>query len=93
MWLIGAGLFGVFGQLLLTNSYKHSEASVLAPFTYVSMLWSIVIGWAFFAEVPTLPMLLGSALIIAAGVAIVVRERQLGLRRAAEAKVRAKGMQ
>ena len=93
VWLIGAGLIGVAGQLLLTGSYAHAEASVLAPFTYVSMLWAIVIGWAVFAEAPTVPMLAGSALIIVSGVAIVLRERQLGLRRAAEAKVRAKGMQ
>lgn len=93
VWLIGAGLVGVAGQLLLTGSYVHAEASTLAPFTYASMLSAIAIGWAVFAEVPTLPMLAGSALIIASGVAIFLRERQLGLRRAAEAKVRAKGMQ
>lgn len=93
VFLIGAGLIGAAGQLCLTASYTHAEAGVLAPFTYISMLWAILIGWLVFAEIPTLPMLGGSALIVSAGVAIVLRERQLGLRRAAEAKVRAKGMQ
>lgn len=93
VWLIGAGVFGVAGQLFLTNSYRYAEASVLAPFTYVSMIWAVLIGWFVFDEVPTLPMLAGSALIVASGVAIVLRERQLGKRMAAEAKVRAKGMQ
>lgn len=93
VWLLGAGLIGVAGQLLLTNSYKHAEAGVLAPFTYVSMLWAVLIGWFAFDELPTVPMLAGSALIIAAGAAIAWRERQLGLQRAAEAKVRAKGWQ
>jgi drug/metabolite transporter (DMT)-like permease len=46
-----------------------------------------------FGEVPTAHMLAGSALIIGAGVAIFLRERHLGLRQAAEAKLRAKGMQ
>lgn len=93
VFMIGAGLLGLVGQLLLTISYRYAEAGVLAPFTYVSMLWALVIGWLAFDEMPTLPMLAGSALIIASGLAIVLRERQLGLKRAAEAKVRAKGMQ
>ncbi|NNF23683.1 MAG: DMT family transporter [Rhodobacteraceae bacterium] len=91
--LLTAGAIGGFGQLILTTSYRHAEAGVLAPFTYISMLWAILIGWFFFAEVPTVPMLAGSSLIILAGVAIVLRERQLGLKRAAEAKVRARVMQ
>ena len=91
--LLGAGVLGGAGQLLLTTSYRHAEAGVLAPFTYVAMLWAIVIGYLVFAEVPTVQTLLGAALIIGSGVAIFLRERQLGLRRAAEAKLRLKGMQ
>lgn len=91
--LLGAGVVGGAGQLFLTSSYRYADAGVLAPFTYLSMLWAVIIGWLFFDEVPTLYMVAGSALIIAAGVAIFLRERQLGLRRSAEAKVRAKGWQ
>ena len=90
-WLLGAGAIGGAGQLFLTASYRYAEAGVLAPFTYVSMLWAIAIGWWVFGEVPTAPMLAGSALVIGAGIAIVLRERALGMRRAAEAKLRAKG--
>ncbi len=93
VFLLGAGVIGAVGQLCLTTSYRFAEAGVLAPFTYVSMLWAVLIGWTVFGEVPTLHMLAGSVLIIGAGVAIFLRERQLGLRQAAEAKVRAKGMQ
>jgi drug/metabolite transporter (DMT)-like permease len=91
--LLGAGVVGGAGQLFLTSSYRYADAGVLAPFTYLSMLWAVILGWLFFDEVPTLYMVAGSALIIAAGVAIFLRERQLGLRRSAEAKVRAKGWQ
>ena len=93
VYLVGAGVIGVVGQLCLTTSYRFAEAGVLAPFTYVSMLWAVLIGWVFFAEIPTLPMLAGSALIIGAGVVIFFRERQLGQRQATEGKVRAKGWQ
>lgn len=93
VFLLGAGITGGIGQLLVTSSYRDAEAGVLAPFTYTSMLWAILIGWGVFGEVPTLPMLAGSTLIIAAGVAIFLRERQLGQRQATEGKVRAKGWQ
>jgi drug/metabolite transporter (DMT)-like permease len=91
--LIGAGVLGGAGQLVLTTSYRHADAGVLAPFTYVSMLWSLSIGFVFFGDVPTLAMLSGATLVIAAGVAIWLRERQLGKRTATEGKVEAKGLQ
>ena len=66
---------------------------MLAPFTYVTMLWSLLFGFVFFAEVPTVETLVGAALIIAAGVAIWLRERQLGKRMATEGKVGAKELE
>jgi drug/metabolite transporter (DMT)-like permease len=92
-FLVGAGLIGGMGQILLTSSYRLADAGVLAPFTYVSMLWSVVIGYIWFDEIPTLPMLFGAALVILAGVVIVLRERQLGSNATARRKVSAKGLQ
>ena len=88
VYLIGAGLVGGLGQIIVTMSYKHADVGTLAPFTYTSMIWALIIGYFVFAEVPTVPMLLGAALVIAAGIAIVLRERQLGHQRTAEHKVR-----
>ncbi|MEM1374517.1 MAG: DMT family transporter [Pseudomonadota bacterium] len=92
-YLIGAGLIGGVGQILLTSSYRFADASALAPFTYSAMVWSLIIGWIWFAEIPTLPMLLGSLIVIAAGSLIVWRERKLGRDETARRKVRAKGLQ
>ncbi|NNU81182.1 DMT family transporter [Halovulum dunhuangense] len=85
--LIAAGILGGFGQIFLTSSYRFAPASVIAPFEYVSMLMAIVIGYVFFAEVPTGQTLLGGALVAAAGLLIIWRERQLGLERARARKV------
>jgi drug/metabolite transporter (DMT)-like permease len=79
--LVGAGLLGGIGQILLTESYRHAETSVIAPFEYVSMLLALVLGYLLFAEIPTRPMLIGAALIIAAGLFIIWREHRLGLER------------
>jgi drug/metabolite transporter (DMT)-like permease len=68
------GLFGVAGQLLLTYSYRHSEASLLAPLDYVSMLIAISIGYYVFGETPHLSTWIGAPLVIGAGGIILWRE-------------------
>jgi len=79
--LVGAGLLGGVGQILLTESYRHAETSVIAPFEYVSIVLALAFGYALFAEVPTAAMLGGAALIVAAGLFIIWREHRLGLER------------
>lgn len=79
--LVTAGLLGGTGQILLTSSYREADASLIAPFDYVSMLFALVIGYTVFGEAPTLTMLTGAGLVIAAGILIIWRERQLGLKR------------
>ena len=84
--LVGAGLLGGVGQILLTESYRHAETGVIAPFEYVSMLLALVLGYFVFDEVPTPTMLIGAALIVAAGLFIIWRERRLGIERRAGAR-------
>ena len=84
--LVAAGLLGGVGQILLTSSYREADASLVAPFDYASMIFALGIGYFVFAEVPTLPMLVGAALIVTAGCLIIWRERQLGLERARQRK-------
>jgi drug/metabolite transporter (DMT)-like permease len=84
--LVGAGLLGGLGQILLTSSYREADASLVAPFDYASMIFALGIGYFVFAEVPTLPMLGGAALIVMAGILIIWRERKLGLERARQRK-------
>ena len=84
--LISAGLVGGVAQILITSSYRFGAVSMLAPYDYTSMLFAIILGYVIFDELPTAMMLAGSGLVIAAGVLVIWRERQLGLERG---KVRA----
>lgn len=84
--LVLAGLLGGFGQIFLTSSYREADASLVAPFDYASMIFALGIGYFIFAEVPTITMLAGAALVITAGVLIIWRERRLGLERARQRK-------
>lgn len=81
VYLILAGILGGLAQIFLTSSFRFADASVVAPFDYASMLFAIAIGYFIFDEIPTLQMLVGAALIVLAGIIIILRERQLGLKR------------
>jgi drug/metabolite transporter (DMT)-like permease len=77
-WLIMTGIFGGFGQIAMTFSYRYAEPSLLAPFDYTSMLWAVSFGFLIFGEVPALMVLVGAAIVTAAGVFIAFREHRLG---------------
>jgi drug/metabolite transporter (DMT)-like permease len=78
--LILSGLSGGLGQILITESYRYAETSTVAPFEYTSMLFGILIGYVLFDEVPTPAVLTGGAIVIAAGLLLIWREHQLGLK-------------
>ncbi len=86
-FLVTSGIFGGLGQILLTACYREADAGVIAPFDYTSMLFALAIGYVFFAEVPTLTVLIGATIVISAGVLIIWRERKLGLERSRQRKV------
>ena len=79
--LVTAGVLGGFGQIFLTESYRHAETAVIAPFEYTSMLLALAAGYFLFAEIPTPAMLVGAVLVVFAGLIIIYRERQLGIER------------
>jgi len=85
--LVGSGICGGVGQILMTESYRHAEASTVAPFEYTSMLLGIAVGYLAFGDLPTLYTLVGGSIVVAAGLFIIWRERALGLERGRARKV------
>jgi len=79
--LISIGVLGGTGHIFLTESYRYASASLVAPFDYTSMIWALVLGYAMFGETPTSEIVLGSAIIAAAGLFVIWRERQLATMR------------
>jgi drug/metabolite transporter (DMT)-like permease len=71
--LIGAGILGGIGQILFTEAFRLTEVSTLAPLEYSSVVLAVAFGYFFFGDVPTLHMLLGGVLVVAAGLYIVFR--------------------
>lgn len=79
--LIAAGIVGGVGQILLTSCYRYADVSTIAPFEYVSLVLSLMIGWFVFSDVPTVQMLLGALIVVGSGLFIIWREHRLGLER------------
>ncbi len=71
------GMAGGIGHLCLIRALRSAPASVVAPFTYGGLVWSTIYGLVLFSELPGVWTYLGAALIIAAGLYIFHRERQL----------------
>ncbi|MCB1486082.1 MAG: DMT family transporter [Bauldia sp.] len=80
--LVAAGIFGGMGQVLMTQSFRYGGASMIAPFDYTSMIWALTVSLLVFDTWPSQRMLLGTAIVIGAGLFVIFRERRLGIERA-----------
>lgn len=68
-------LLALAGHYLITTAFARSEASVLAPFEYTSIIWAVLFDLLIWQVSPALSTLLGALIIIASGLYIVHRER------------------
>ena len=80
--LVAIGCVGGIAQIFLTESYRHADASLIAPFEYSTILWALTIGFFAFGDLPSGWTAIGGAIVVASGVAVAIRERQLGIKRA-----------
>ncbi|HEY5636922.1 MAG TPA: DMT family transporter [Burkholderiales bacterium] len=69
------GAFGFAGHLLLIRAYEHATVALLAPLHYSQLVWVLLLGWLLFGEFPDLWSLLGMAVIVVSGLALVNRQR------------------
>lgn len=74
--LICVGLCGSVAQLFLTMAFATSEASALAPLSYISLIFSSIWGIIFFNHYPDAPVYIGALVIVAAGLYVWHRETQ-----------------
>ena len=61
------GLVSMSCFILITRALAITRAAVLAPLQYSAILWAALMGWLVWRDVPTLPILLGNAVIIGGG--------------------------
>lgn len=63
-WLLGTGFFASIGQFMVTMAYKNAPAGEVSIYNYSSIVFSIIVGFIIWSEVPDIYSLIGGALII-----------------------------
>ncbi|HVM85880.1 MAG TPA: DMT family transporter [Candidatus Binatia bacterium] len=74
--LIACGPISAVGTVLLSQAYRMAEANFVAAFEYSALVWAASWGFLFWGEVPDLYMLAGAALIIGAGIYMLMVRRE-----------------
>jgi drug/metabolite transporter (DMT)-like permease len=73
-WIVFNGVSNAVGQYWWTRALHLAPASAVAPFFYLSLVWASILGFAIWGEVPTVSLLVGSAVVIASGLFLLWRE-------------------
>lgn len=79
------GVVAMAAHLLIARSLKLADAAAVAPTQYTLLIWAVVFGWVFFADLPEAAVLAGGGLITASGLVIWLRESRARSRAASRA--------
>lgn len=71
------GLLAMVAHVFVNWAFKLADAATVAPLQYTQLLWAIVYGWLVFGDFPSIAKFIGAGLIIASGLFIFFRERQV----------------
>ena len=72
--LFGAGSLAGFAQFALFEGMKRAPASVIAPFEYTALVWSFLLGYLIWGDVPRSGVSVGASMIVGAGLIIIASE-------------------
>ncbi|MEL6372582.1 MAG: DMT family transporter [Pseudomonadota bacterium] len=70
------GICGTLGHLLLITAFAYAPTAIVAPMVYFQIIWSSVIGYLVFDDVPLLTTWVGAVVIVACGVALIRTQAQ-----------------
>jgi drug/metabolite transporter (DMT)-like permease len=73
-WIVFNGVSNAVGQYWWTRALHLAPASAVAPFFYLSLVWASILGFAIWGDLPTLSLVLGSAVVVASGLFLLWRE-------------------
>jgi drug/metabolite transporter (DMT)-like permease len=62
-----ASAFFLAAYLFMTHAFRTAPAAYVAPFRYSALVWSLLLGFALWGQVPDVVVLIGALLIVAAG--------------------------
>ncbi len=85
--LLSTGITGFVGHWLQIIAFSRTQASLLAPFSYLQIVSAAALGWIVFDQFPSLLTLLGVILICLAGLGVALWERRLTAMRIGTSKL------
>ncbi len=76
--MVGTGALGSTGHYLLIIAHRLAPPVVLAPFMYTQLIWVMGLGYLIFADLPNHWTVAGACTVVASGLYLLHRERQVG---------------
>ncbi|RED52018.1 DMT family transporter [Aestuariispira insulae] len=76
--LLGAAVFIIFGYQTSIMTMRIGEISFSSPFRYTVLIWAMLLGIFVFGDIPDVWTIIGSAIVVLAGIYTFYRERQVG---------------
>lgn len=84
--LTASALFLMAGYFWSIQAMRFGEVSFTSPFRYTSLIWAIILGYVVFGDIPDVPMIIGSIIVVGSGLFTLYRERQVKLSKAKDIK-------
>jgi drug/metabolite transporter (DMT)-like permease len=78
-WIVGLGISGALGQYFITEAFRRAPPPVIAPLEYTALAWGMFFDWLIWTTAPSTRMLVGAAIIIASGLYVIHRERNVAV--------------
>ncbi len=75
-WILIICILGTTAHYFVIKAYQMSQASILQPFNYLQLVFVSIIGIFIFDEVLEIPIVIGSAMIVSAGLYTFWRDKQ-----------------
>src|SRR6476646_1652212 len=76
MFLVG--VVAMICIICVVRALGFARVAVLAPLQYTGLLWAAILGWLIWRDAPSLPIIVGNAIIIGSGLYVAARGRMLG---------------
>src|SRR5271155_3349675 len=76
MFLVGVVSMTCF--IFIIRALALARAAVLAPLQYSAIVWAAIMGWLVWRDAPTLPIIIGNAIIIGSGLYVTARGKMIG---------------
>lgn len=78
--LAGSAIFLLAAYFFSIQAMRFGDVSFTSPFRYTALIWAGLLGFFIFSDVPDVPMVVGSIIVVASGLFTLYREHEIARR-------------